>query len=108
MGSYDHVAVLDRQVEVLVLVDKHAVGVGENTLTPGGEIVAVPIQDDQRVFAAVEEIHPVFGVGDDGRLPQLPSLGQLLPILHLLVGVLAVADCDHVFTSSIAPGDTGE
>ena len=44
----DHVAVLDRQVEVLIVVDEHAVGVGEHALAPGGEIVAVPVQDDQR------------------------------------------------------------
>ena len=95
-------AVLDRHIEVLVVVDEHAVGVGENALAPGGEIIAVPVEDDQRVFAAVEEIHPVLGVGDDGRLSQLPSLGQLLPILDLLVRVLAIADGSHVVASSIA------
>ena len=100
-------AVLDRQVEVLIAVDEHPVGVGENALAPGGEIVAVPIKDDQRVFAPVEEIHPVFGVGDDGRLPQLPALGQLLPILDLLVGVLATADGNHYVASSIVPGSPG-
>ena len=104
----DHVAVLDRQVEVLVVVDEHAVGVGENALAPGGEIVALPVQDDQRVFAPVEEVHPVLSVGDDGGLSQCPSLGQLLPILDLLVGVLAIADGGHVVASWIVPGGPGE
>ena len=31
--------------------------------TSGGEIVTVPVQDDQRALAPVEEIHPVLGVG---------------------------------------------
>ena len=94
-------AVLDRQVEVLIVVDEHTVGIGEHTLAPGGEIIAIPVQDNQWVFAPVEEVHPILGVGDDGRLSQLPTFGQLFPILHLLVGVLAIADGGHVVTSSI-------
>ena len=31
--------------------------------TSGGEIVAVPVQHDQRALAPVEEIHPVLGIG---------------------------------------------
>ena len=94
-------AVLDRQVKVLVIVDEHPMRVGEHALAPGGEIVAVPVQDNQRVFAPVEEIHPILGVGNDGRLPQLPALGQFLPVLDSLVGVLAIADGGHVVSSSI-------
>ena len=59
-------------------------------------------RDDQRVLAAVEEIHPVLGVGDDGRLSQFPTFGQLLPILDLFVGVLAIADGGHIVASSFA------
>ena len=91
--------VLDRQKEVFVGVDEHAVGVRERTFSPRGQEIAVAVQNNERVRPPVEEVHPVLGVGDYGRLPQLPSIGQFLPVFHLFVGVLAVANRCHAVAS---------
>ena len=88
-------AVLDRHVEVIVAVDEHAVGIGQLAFSPGVQEIAVAVQDDQGVIAPVEEIHPVLGVGDDGRLAQHPAFRQLLPVFHLLIYVGARAYSDH-------------
>ena len=89
------VAVLDRHIQVLVVVNVHTVCVRKLSLAPRGQEVAVAVEDYQGVLAAVEEIDTVLGVCDDGRLPQHPAFGQLLPVGNQLVGVLALANGCH-------------
>ena len=53
-----YVAVLDGQVQVVVSVHVHAVGVDQVTLSPGRKKVAVAVKDHQGMVAPVETVEP--------------------------------------------------
>ena len=54
-GVFQHnVVVLHRQIQVVIRVDEHAVGVGQHALAPGVQVIAIPVQDDQGMIAPVK------------------------------------------------------
>ena len=65
---------------------------GKRALAPGAQEVALAVEHDHRVLAAVEHVDAVLAVHRDrGDVLELPALGQLRPVLHHAVAVLAAA-----------------
>ena len=77
-------------IQDVVGVDVQPVGAREGPFSPRGQEVAVRVEDDHRVLAAVEHEHPIPAVDRNrGDVLQLPPFGQLRPVLHHAVAVLA-------------------
>ena len=102
------VALADRVVAVVGqedgFVGAHgdAVSAGVKALAPGAQEVAVGVEHNHRMFAAVEHVDVVAGVASHrGALLEPPPVGQLAPALGDLVPVLAFAQYDH-FTASLS------
>ena len=72
-----------------------AVRAMESALAPRFDEVALAVEHDHRVLAAVEDVDAVLAVDADGsRIAELPTIRQLGPILGRLVGELSLAQ-DH-------------
>ena len=72
--------------DVVFAVDEDAVGVLDDIFTPGGEEVAVTVEDDEGVFAARVDKDAVLGVaGDRGYPAELPPCGQFGPVFDYFV-----------------------
>jgi hypothetical protein len=55
----------------------------EHALAPGAQEVAVAIEDNHRMLAAVEDIHVILGVHRDAsHIDELPARRELFPIFH--------------------------
>src|SRR6202012_3403647 len=73
-----------------------AMRAGKQTLAPGAQEIAIAVEHDHRVFAAIEHIDVVVAIdADRADLLERPAWRQLRPVHHRLVGVFAVADCGH-------------
>ena len=101
-AASDGVAAVVGEVERLVRADMDAVGARIFSLTPGPQEIALAVEDDHRVLAAVEHIDLVLAVDRYGRdIAKLPSVGQLRPVLDDPITVLAAAqNCRHEALSS--------
>src|SRR6185295_14076047 len=83
------------QVEHIVLVDVETVRALEYALTPGAQEVAVAIEHDDRVLAAIEDVDLILAVNaDGGNVLEAPAVGQFGPVLHHAIAMLAAAQ-DH-------------
>ena len=92
----DGVAAVVGEVERLVRADMDAVGARILSLTPGPQEIALAVEDDHRVLAAVEHIDLVPAVHRYGRdIAKLPAVGQLRPVLDDPVTVFAAAQNDR-------------
>jgi hypothetical protein len=77
----------------------------EHPLAPGPDKIAVPIEHDHRVLAAVEHIDPVLPVRPDpADLLEPPTRRQLAPPLDRLVPPLALAQRHVRPPSPVWPG----
>src|SRR5262249_54029705 len=77
-------------VEDVVGVDVQPVRARERALPPGPDEVALAVEDDHRVLAAVEAVDAVLAIDRDrGDVLELPSFRQLRPVLDHAVAVLA-------------------
>ena len=75
--------------DVVLAVDEDSVGILDDIFAPGGEEVAVAIEDDEGMFATRIDKDAVIGVaGDRGYPAELPTCGQFGPIFHhfILIG----------------------
>ena len=76
----DRVVEVVGQVDRVVGADGDAVRPREQPLAPGAQELAVPVEDDDRMLAAVEDVHAVARVdGDADGLDEAPAGGQPLP-----------------------------
>ena len=104
----DRVVAVVGAVEQLIRPDMDAVGALEHALAPGPQEVAVAVEHDHRVFAAVEDIDVVVAVdAHRADLLQAPSVGQLAPALLDPIAVLAAAQNDGHCISSCRFGYPG-
>src|SRR5260221_8443292 len=78
-----------RVVAVIGAIDRFvrphmdAVGTMEQPLAPGGEEIALAVEDHHRMGAAIEDVDAVAMVdADSGNLLQRPAVGQLAPALR--------------------------
>ena len=68
------------------LVDEDAVGIFDDVFAPGGEEVAVAVEDDEGMLAARVDEDAVLGVaGDRGYPAELPPCGQFGPVFDYFV-----------------------
>ncbi len=86
-------------IEIVVGVDVQAVRAVEQAFAPAPDEIALAVEHHHRMVAAVEDIDAVLAVDrDGGGVGQAPAVGQLRPVLHDAVTVLARAENSrHVF-----------
>ena len=93
----DRVVGIVGQPEGFIRRNEHTVRRGKQTLTPGAQEIAVAVEHDHRVFAAVEDIDIVPGIDTDSAdLLERPAGRQLGPVFDRFVGVVAVPQGHHV------------
>jgi hypothetical protein len=61
--------------------------------------IAFPVENHQRVVAAVENVHAILRIAGRFSLPDGPTVGRLCPIVQNLVGEFSAAYCSHGATS---------
>ena len=90
----DRVIVVVGQVDRVVRPHVDAVRALEDALAPRAQHVAVLVEDDDRMVAAVKRVDLVLAIDADGRdVVQIPSVGPLRPAFDSAVGVVARAKC---------------
>ena len=78
------------QVERVVGTEMDPVRTVKDPVAPGAQIIAVAVEDDQRVFAAVEHVNLVPAIdGHRGDIAQAPAERQLRPVVDNAVRELA-------------------
>jgi hypothetical protein len=84
-------------VKQVVFVNMQAVGARELPLSPGAQEVAVTIEHDHRMFAAIKYVDLVLAVDGDRRdVLEFPAVGQFCPVFDYLISVFASAqNCCH-------------
>src|SRR5262245_30648916 len=83
------------QVEYIVLVDVETVRTLEYALAPRAQEIAVAVEHDDGVLAAIEDIDLILAVdADGGNVLEAPAVGQLAPVLYHAIAMLAAAQ-DH-------------
>ena len=90
-------------IEIVLGVDVQTMRAGKQPFTPACDEITVAIEHHHRMGAAVEDVDAVLAVDRDGcDVGETPSLGQLRPILHHAVLMLARAENGrHVFLPDI-------
>ena len=99
-GAFAHgVVAVVGAIEIVVGVDVQAVRAGEQAFAPAPEEIALAVEHHHRMVAAVEDVDAVLAVDrDGGDVGEAPAVGQLRPVLHHAVAMLARAeDGRHVF-----------
>ena len=72
--------------DVVFVVDEDSVGVLDDVFAPGGEEVAVAVEDDEGMLAARVDEYAVLGIaGDRGYPAELPTCGQFGPVFDYFV-----------------------
>src|SRR5207253_672879 len=80
----------------VVGVDMKAMRAMEQALAPALDEVAVAVQDDHRMGAAVEHVDAIPAVdGDGGDILEVPAVRQRRPILDHAITMLARAQNDR-------------
>src|SRR5581483_11798555 len=98
-GAFAHgVIAIVGAIEIVVGVDMQAVGALEQAFAPALDEIAVAIEHDHRVLAAIEDVDAVLAVDrHGGRIGELPAVRQFGPVLHYTITMLAGAeDVFHV------------
>ena len=79
-------------VEIVVGVDVQAVRAVEQPFAPAFDEIAIAVEHHHRVLAAIEDVDAVLAVdGDRGDVREIPAVGQLRPVLHHAIAMLARA-----------------
>ena len=79
-------------VEVVFGIDPETVSVVQQILSPRGEKVSVPVENDHGVLASAVDVDPVPAVdGDGGNPAEGPTRRKPGPIAHRLVPVVALS-----------------
>src|ERR1700682_2124137 len=90
-----HVPAVVCAVKDVVGVDVKAVCARVHAFAPGAQKVSVVVEHHHRVFAAVEDVDLVLAVDRDrGDILELPAVGQLRPVFHDTVTMLAATQND--------------
>ena len=93
----DGVVAVIGQPDRAVRGHEHAVRARENPLAPGTQEIAVAVEHDHRMLAAIEHVDIVVAVdADRADFLERPAGWQLRPVLDRLVGVVAAAHCHHL------------
>src|SRR6516165_6213496 len=80
-------------VDGVIRADGDAVGAVETAFAPGGKKTSVAVKDNDRMFAAIENVNAIAGIRSDaGHFAEAPAGGQLFPALQGLVVILPLAD----------------
>ena len=80
-------------IEIVVGIDVQAVGAREQAFAPTLDEIAVAVEHDHRVFAAIEDVDAVLAVdADRGDVGELPAVRQFCPVLHHAIAMLAGAE----------------
>ena len=91
-------------IEIVVGVDVQAMGAAKQAFAPACDEIAVAVEHDNRMVAAVEDVDAVLAVDrDGGDVGEPPPLRQLCPILHHAVAMFARAESGrHVFLPGVS------
>src|SRR6185503_18322530 len=90
-----HVPAVVGAVEDVVRVDVQPVRARKGSLAPRADEVALAVEHDHRVLAAVEYVDPVLAVHrDGGDVLEFPALGQLRPVLEHAIPMVSATE-DH-------------
>jgi hypothetical protein len=77
-------------VDGIVRTDAAAVSATEESLSPRMNYVAIAIEDDYRVLAAIQDIDLVFLVNSDSTdIKEAPAFGQLCPTINQFIPMLS-------------------
>ena len=81
------------QEDIVVVVDKDAVGVLQDAVADGPDEPAVPVKHDQGMFASRVDVHLVLRIaGDSGYPAEGPAFGKLPPVLVDFVRISIAAE----------------
>jgi hypothetical protein len=88
-------------IEIVVGIDVQAVRAREQAFAETPDEIAVAVEHDHRMLAAIEDVDAVLAVDADGSdVGELPAVRQFCPVLHHAITVLARAeDVFHVVAS---------
>jgi hypothetical protein len=108
-GAFAHgVVAVVGAIEIVVGVDVQAMRAGEQAFAKTLDEIAVAVEHDHRMLAAIEDVDAVLAVDRNrGGVGELPAVGQLCPVLHHAIAMLAGAeDVLHVSLPSkaVIPG----
>src|SRR6202163_401880 len=97
-------------IEIVVGIDVQPMRAAEQPFAPAGDEIALAVEHDHRVRAAIEGVDAVLAVNRDGRdIGEIPAVGELGPVFHHTVAMLARAENGrHVFSppdiAAVIPG----
>ena len=79
-------------IQIVVGVDVQPVRAAKQAFAPAGDEIAFAVEHHHRMFAAVEDIDAILAVDrDGGDVGEIPPVGQLGPVFHHAVAMLARA-----------------
>ena len=83
-------------VELIVSVNMQSVRAVEQAFAPARDEIAVTVEHDHRMGAAVEYVDAVAAADrDGGHIPEVPAVRQLRPVLDHTITMLARAQDDR-------------
>ena len=78
---------------VVLVVDKDAMGILQDAFAPDVQKVAIPVEDNQWMFAARVDIDVVFGIASHARNPaKRPTAGQLSPAFDKFIAIVTCTE----------------
>ena len=77
-------------IEIVVGIDVQPMGAAEQPFAPAGDEIALAVEHDHRVGAAIEDVDTVLAVDRDGRdIGEIPTVGELRPVFRHAVAMFA-------------------
>src|SRR6202163_2516402 len=80
-------------IEIVVGIDVQPMGAAKQPFAPAGDEIALAVEHHHRVGAAIEDVDTVLAVDRNrGNVGEIPAAGQLRPVFHHPVAMLARAE----------------
>src|ERR1700687_2155816 len=82
-------------VELIVSVDVQPMGAAKQAFAPASDKIALAVEHDHRMGAAIEDVDTVLAVDRNGsNVGEIPAVRQLRPVLRHAVAIFTGAEND--------------